>query len=221
MATVTWNVFTPAGEASGRETIDAVSCVRESRESEAELIVRARQGDNNAFYALVKPCERMIYFTALGMLRNEADAEEVAQEAILKAFKGLATFRQGSKFSTWLTQIALNEAKMRLRKDRRHLYESIDAAREDSQPVRALEEWREVPLEWLERSTLRDALRAALMSLEPKYRTVMLLRDVEHMNIADTAHALGISCACVKTRLARARMQMRALLADWRMGNAS
>src|SRR5437016_14308848 len=94
--------------------------------AETTLIRRVQNGDSDAFFDLVRPYERAVFLAALGLVRNDADAEDVAQEAVLKAFKGLAHFRGDAKFSTWLIQIAINEAKMKLRKDRRHLYESID-----------------------------------------------------------------------------------------------
>jgi hypothetical protein len=90
---------------------------------ESELIARTIQGDTESFYDLVRPYERSVFLTALSLVKQPADAEDVAQDAILKAFKNLSRFRQESKFSTWLTQITLNEAKMRLRKDRKHLYD--------------------------------------------------------------------------------------------------
>jgi DNA-directed RNA polymerase specialized sigma24 family protein len=97
--------------------------------AEVTLIRRVQDGDFDAFIELVRPYERAVFLAALSLVRNDADAEDVAQEAILKAFKNLARFRQEAKFSTWLIQIAINEAKMRLRKERRHLYESIEEGR--------------------------------------------------------------------------------------------
>ena len=98
--------------------------------TEGELLERARQGDKEAFYSLVCPCERAVYTAAVSILNNSADAEEVAQEAVLKAFANLAGFRGEAKFATWLIQIAINEARLKLRKDRRHLYESVDEQRD-------------------------------------------------------------------------------------------
>jgi RNA polymerase sigma-70 factor (ECF subfamily) len=92
--------------------------------NEAELIQRVGQGDKEAFYGLVRPYERAVYTAAILILNNPADAEEVAQEAVLKAFSHLAGFRREAKFSTWLIQITINEARSKLRRDRRHLYES-------------------------------------------------------------------------------------------------
>jgi RNA polymerase sigma-70 factor, ECF subfamily len=196
-------------------------------EIEAALIERVRGGEHEAFYDLVRPHERGIYLAALSVLNNDADAEEVVQEAILKAFKALPRFRGDARFSTWIIQITINEARMRLRKDRRHLYDSLDEPRrgedEGDYVPRDFADWREIPSEALETARLRQALRQALDSLSPKYRQVLVLRDVEHLNIAETAKLLGITEAAVKTRLLRARLIMRDALAPgfdgaWRKG---
>src|SRR5216683_7290484 len=184
--------------------------------SEAELIARVKGGDVEAFYEMVRPYERAVFLAALSLVKNDADAEEVAQEAILKAFKNLSRFRQEAKFSTWLIQIAINEAKMTLRKDRRHLYDSIEEGQmsdEGDYIPKDFADWREIPSEALEQKELREALTTALNSLPEKYRTVLVLRDVQHLSIAETAQALGITEANVKTRLSRARLQMRDALA--------
>jgi RNA polymerase sigma-70 factor, ECF subfamily len=183
---------------------------------EAELISRIKGGDVEAFYELVRPYERAVFLAALSLVQNDADAEEVAQEAILKAFKNLSRFRQEAKFSTWLIQISINEAKMKLRKARRHLYESIEEGQANDEGdyiPKDFADWREIPSEALEQKELRKALTKALDSLPEKYRTVLILRDVEHLSINDTAKVLGLSEANVKTRLSRARLQMRDALA--------
>jgi RNA polymerase sigma-70 factor (ECF subfamily) len=190
--------------------------VTKTNSGESCLIDRVLSGESECFYELVRPYERAIFLAALSLVRNEADAEDIVQEAVLKAFKGLHSFRQEAKFSTWLIQITLNEAKMRLRKDRRHLYESLDEGRcsEDGDYVpKDLADWREIPSEALEQKELREALIKALNSLPEKYRTVFVLRDVQKLSIAETVQALGISEASVKTRLSRARLKMRDTLA--------
>jgi RNA polymerase sigma-70 factor (ECF subfamily) len=196
-------------------------------DSEAVLLERVRNGEPEAFYELVRPHERGIYLAARSILNNDADAEEVVQEAILKAFKAIARFRQEAKFSTWIIQITINEARMKLRKDRRHLYDSLDEPRrgedEGDYVPRDFADWREIPSEALETARLRQALKRALESLSPKYRQVLVLRDIEHLNIAETAKLLGITEASVKTRLLRARLMMRDALAPgfdgaWRKG---
>jgi RNA polymerase sigma-70 factor, ECF subfamily len=184
--------------------------------TEVTLIQRVQNGDSDAFFDLVRPYERAVFLAALSLVKNDADAEDVAQEAILKAFKNLARFRQEAKFSTWLIQIAINEAKMRLRKDRRHLYESIEEGRlgdDGDYTPRDFADWREIPSEALEQKELRKALTKALDSLPEKYRMILILRDVQHLSINETAKILGLSEANVKTRLSRARLQMRDALA--------
>ena len=184
--------------------------------AESGLIRRVHEGNADAFCELVRPYERAVFLAALAIVKNDADAEEVAQEAVLKAFKGLSRFRQEAKFSTWLIQITINEAKMKLRKDRRHLYESIDEGQHNDEGdyvPKDFADWREIPSEALEQRELRDALTKALESLPEKYRTVLILRDVQHLSINETAKALGLSEANVKTRLSRARLQMRDALA--------
>jgi RNA polymerase sigma-70 factor (ECF subfamily) len=184
--------------------------------SEAELIRRVCQGDKEAFYCLVRPYERAVYLAAVSILNNPADAEEVAEEAVLKAFTHLAEFRAEAKFSTWLIQITINEARSRLRKDRRYLYESIDETRTDEEgdySPKDFADWREIPSEALKRDELRNALKRALATLPLKYREVFILRDIQNLSIEETAEVLGISEGNVKTRLLRARLQMRDALA--------
>ncbi len=184
--------------------------------NQAELIQRICQGDKEAFYGLVQPCERAVFTAAMSILNNPADAEEVAQEAVLKAFSNLPRFRGEAKFSTWLIQITINEARCKLRKDRRHLYESVDEQKTDEQGdcfPKDYADWREIPSEELQRKELRDALKRALDSLPSKYREVLILRDIQHLSIQETAQVLDITEGSVKTRLLRARFQMRDALA--------
>jgi len=183
---------------------------------EAVLIRRVLAGVNELFYELVQPYERAVFIAATTILGNDADAEEVAQEAVLKSFKYLARFRQEAKFSTWLIQIAMNEAKMRLRKDRRKLYDSIDQGQltdEGDYIPTDFADWRQIPSEALEQGELRAALKKAILSLAEKYRTVLILRDVQQLSIAETAKTLGITEENVKTRTSRARLQLRDALA--------
>ncbi len=146
---------------------------------ESQLIARVCEGDREAFYALVQPCERGIFAAAMSILNNPADAEEAAQEAVLKAFAAISRFRGEAKFSTWLIQITINEARLKLRKDRRHLYESTDEEKTDEQGdyfPKDYADWREIPSEALQRKELREALKRALDSLPAKYREVLILK---------------------------------------------
>ena len=193
---------------------DGVSRSDRGREEEAALIGRIQSGERELFYELIRPYERRVFVIAFTILRNEADAEDAAQDAFLKAFKYLAQFRFESRFSTWLIQVAINEARLRLRKSHLEIMRPIeDQMNEDgSYTPRDFTDWREIPSEALERKEIREKLIAALCSLAQKYREVFVLRDVEHMSIEDTAQALGISAGAVKTRLSRARLMLRDLL---------
>jgi RNA polymerase sigma-70 factor (ECF subfamily) len=184
--------------------------------AESSLIQRVLNGEIECFYDLVRPYERAIFLAAHSLVKNEADAEEIVQEAVLKAFKGLPRFRQEAKFSTWLIQITINEARMKLRKDRRYLYESIEECQrgEDGDYIpKDFADWREIPSEALEQKQLRETLMKAVNSLSENYRVVFMLRDVQQLSIAETMEVLGITEANVKTRLSRARLQLRDLLA--------
>jgi RNA polymerase sigma-70 factor (ECF subfamily) len=181
---------------------------------EAALIARIGLGETELFYDLIRPYEKRVFVIAFTILRNEADAEDAAQEAFLKAFKSLAQFRSESRFSTWLIQVAINEARLRLRRSHLQIMRPIeDHENEDgTYTPRDFTDWREIPSEVLERKEIREMLIEALGSLAAKYREVFVLRDVEHMSIEETARALGISAGSVKTRLSRARLMLRDLL---------
>jgi RNA polymerase sigma-70 factor (ECF subfamily) len=190
---------------------------------EQDLIFRVQRGESELFYELVQPYEKRVYAAALAILRNEHDAEDVAQEAMLKGFKNIRQFRAEARFSTWLIQITVNEALMRRRRERTVVMEGIDGRRsgeEDSEYApRDFADWREIPSEALERKEVRQRLGEALATLDRKYREVFVMRDVEHLNIQETAEALGITVASVKTRLSRARLMLRDLLAaGWEQG---
>src|SRR5437763_1174520 len=188
---------------------------------EQELIDRVQRGENEIFYELVRPYERRVYAAAMAILRNQTDAEDVAQEAMLKALRGIRQFRAEARFSTWLIQITVNEALMRRRRERNGVIESIDDHRDEEGEYtpRDFADWREIPSEALERKEVRQRLAEALSSLDRKYREVFVLRDMEQLNIQETADALGISIASVKTRLLRARLMLRDLLAaGWEQG---
>jgi RNA polymerase sigma-70 factor, ECF subfamily len=184
-------------------------------QAEATLIRRIRNGERELFYELVRPYERRVYAATYAILRNEADAEDAAQEAVLKAFKNFRQFRQEARFSTWLIQIAVNEARMRRRREHADVMEPIADQREEdgSYTPRDFADWREIPSESLERKEIRQKLIEALATLGEKYREVFVLRDVQQLSIEETAKALGISIASVKTRLLRARLMLRDLLA--------
>jgi len=188
---------------------------------EQDLIARVQRGEHELFYELVRPYEHRIYVAALAILRNQSDAEDAAQEALLKAFAHIRQFRAEARFSTWLIQITVNQALMRRRRERTVVMEGIDNRRDDEGDYvpRDFADWREIPSEALERKEIRQRLAEALGMLDRKYREVFMLRDMEQLNIQETAEMLGISTAAVKTRLLRARLMLRDLLAaGWEQG---
>ena len=184
---------------------------------ELTLIERVLSGEHECFYELMRPYERNIYVSAFLILQNQADAEEIAQEAVLKAFRRLNQFRGESKFGTWIVQITINEARMRRRKYRRDRYDSIEQDIADDESAtylpRDFADWREIPIETLQRVEFREALTRAILRLPEKYREVFILRDIQQMNAAEAAAALGIGEGNVRTRLVRARLMVRDELA--------
>ncbi len=183
---------------------------------ESELIRLVCTGEKQLFHALVHPCERAVFYVAFSVVGDASDAEDISQETFLKALLNLGGFRGESKFSTWLVQIAFNEARMFLRHKRGNLYESLDGGRLNEQGdyiPRDFADWRDIPSELLASKELRQALQKAIAELKPIYRTVLMLRDVQHFSVLETANILGVSSNVVKTRLLRARLQLRDALA--------
>ncbi len=190
--------------------------VAANAEFEAECIRRIQGGEKHVFHDLIRPCERAIYFLLLSLLGNEADAEDAAQETVIKVYRNLHLFRGESQFRTWVLSIARNEGLGRLRKVANRREDSLDAETDeqtgDYTPA-ILTSWREVPTEALERKELGDLLRKAIDELPAIYRNIILLRDIEEMDVRETAQALGVSEGAVKVRLHRARAMLQRTLA--------
>jgi len=178
---------------------------------EAGLIARIVAGEKEVFHELIRPYERMVYLTLFAIVKNETEAEDGAQEAVISAYRHLSSFRGDAKFSTWLTTIAINEGRKRLRKAKGAAENSIEEeeGHEGDCTPTPLTDWREIPLEALERKELRDALRVAVAELPDIYRQVFVLRDLQEQTIEETAQALGINPGAVKVRLHRARMMLQ------------
>jgi RNA polymerase sigma-70 factor, ECF subfamily len=183
---------------------------------EMEWIARILQGERDLFHELIRPYERVVYLTAVSVLRDASEAEDAAQEAMIKAYRGLGRFRGDAKFSTWLTSIVLNEARSRLRKSARVKVQSLDDAEqeEDYTPF-LVADWREIPSETLEREELAKQIERAIDGLPPSYREVFLLRDKEEMSIEEIAQVLAVKANLVKVRLFRARMMLQKQLAPY------
>jgi RNA polymerase sigma-70 factor, ECF subfamily len=189
----------------------AISDVRD----EAEMIALILAGNSQLFHELIRPYERRVYAMALSFMRNEADAEDVTQEAFLKAFRNLASFRGEAKFGTWLVSITLNEARSRIRHRDAIRIESLDEPHDEQEQASPalLRDWKEIPSEALERKEIRVLLHKAVTALPLIYREVFQLRDIEQMSVNEAAEALGITISSVKVRLHRARMMLQKTLA--------
>lgn len=178
---------------------------------ESALVARARQGDSVAFNELVNKYSRKIFRLAKHITQNDEDAEDVLQETFLKAFGHLGDFQGQSKFYTWIVRIAVNESLMKLRKRKSDrtvpLDEPVDTG-EDT-VVREIAVWEDNPEKQYSQEELAKILDEAVQSLRPAFRTVFVLRDIEELSTEETAESLGISIPAVKSRLLRARLQLR------------
>lgn len=178
---------------------------------ELALVNQARTGDSSAFSELVRRYERKIYRLAKNITQNDEDAEDVLQETFIKAYENLDRFQGNSKFYTWLVRIGVNESLMRLRKRKSDrtvpLDEPVDTG--EDPVVREIAVWGEDPENKYSQEELRRILDEAIQSLRPAFRTVFTLRDIEEMSTEETAEALNLSIPAVKSRLLRARLQLR------------
>jgi RNA polymerase sigma-70 factor, ECF subfamily len=188
-----------------------LGAAQQRQSDEASLIAGILAGDTQLYHDLIRPYERTVFMSALSVLKNEADAEEVTQEAFLKAFRSISTFRAESKFGTWLISIVLNEARARLRCQAIIPMQSIDDTSGEGTGISPalLRDWREIPLEAVELKQIREMLQEAVFNLPDIYRQVFLLRDVEELSVAETSEFLEISISSVKVRLHRARLLLQ------------
>jgi RNA polymerase sigma-70 factor (ECF subfamily) len=187
------------------------SKVGEPVSDESVLVNAARNGDVGAFEQLVRRYDRNVFRIAQHITQNREDAEDVVQDAFLKAFQNLGQFQGQSKFYTWLVRIAVNEALMRLRRRRPERTVSLDEdvkTEEDSIP-REVADWSPNPEQLYSQAELKDILSKTIQGLSPGFRTVFVLRDVEALSTEETAEALNLSIPAVKSRLLRARLQLR------------
>lgn len=200
-----------ADRASLAKTMPALETETGEVHPDVALVERAKGGDAAAFETLVRQYERQIFRVAQHITQNREDAEDIAQDAFLKAYEKLEQFQGNSKFSTWLTRIAVNESLMRLRKRKTSKTVSMDqdVQTEDGAIPRDFAEWRPNPEQSYGQDELAEILRKAIGGLPPGFRTVFTLRDIEHLSTEETAEALGLSVPAVKSRLLRARLQLR------------
>ena len=174
------------------------------------LVAAAKGGDISAFDTLVNRYERKIFRLTQNITQNREDAEDAMQEAFLKAYEHLGDFAGNSRFYTWLVRIAVNQALMKLRRRRPNIVsldEEIDTG-EDMMP-REIEDWGPSPAERYEQTEMGEILSKVIGDLDPPFRIVFQLRDIEQLSTEETAEALGLSVPAVKSRLLRARLKLR------------
>ena len=178
---------------------------------ESVVVAQAKAGDQNAFSELVNRYERKIYRLAKNITRNDEDAEDVLQDAFLKAYTHLDNFKGDSKFYTWIVRIAVNEALMRLRKRKTDRSVPLDEPVElgEETVTREIAVWDDNPEQRYSQEEWRRILDEAVDGLKPDFRTVFVLRDIEELSTEETAETLGISVPAVKSRLLRARLALR------------
>jgi RNA polymerase sigma-70 factor (ECF subfamily) len=179
------------------------------------MIAAILGGEIQLYHELICPYERSVYVMALSYMKIEADAEDVAQEAFVRAFRKLSSFRAESKFSTWLISITINQARTRLRRQAPVRMIPLDQLPDEGKAISPalLRDWREIPSEAVEREEVRKLIQQAVETLPDIYREVFLLRDAEELTINETAEVLNISIPSVKVRLHRARMMLQKHLA--------
>lgn len=182
-------------------------------DNEAQLVAAAKAGDVSAFETLVNRYERKIFRLAQNITQSREDAEDVMQEAFLKSFEHLGEFQGNSRFYTWLVRIAVNQALMKLRK-RRPNQVSLDEEKDTGEDLipREVEDWGPTPEERFEQTELRRILSTVIAELDPSFRVVFQLRDIDELSTEETAETLGLSVPAVKSRLLRARLKLRTKL---------
>jgi RNA polymerase sigma-70 factor (ECF subfamily) len=196
----------------------SATTVRHALEIDEDLVLvhAAKEGDTSAFEQLIKRHTSTVFRVAMHITSSREDAEDIVQDAFLKAFRNLQHFEERARFSTWLTRIAVNEALIKLRRSRRALTTSIDEETDDGGALAdRVADWRPNPEQLYSTAELRAILQHALASLPDSYRVVFFLRDVEGLSIAETAEMLGLCVSNVKARLFRARLKLRKHLSHY------
>ena len=180
-------------------------------DDELDLVSRSREGDSAAFSTLLRRYEAKIFRLAMNITQNREDAEDVLQEAFFKAYEHLDQFQGNSKFYTWIVRIAVNQALMKLRKRKSDRSVSLDEQIDTGEDmvVREIATWDPDPEKRYSQEELNTILTQAIEELAPIYRTVFTLRDVDGLSTEETAEALELSVPAVKSRLLRARLQLR------------
>lgn len=181
-------------------------------EGEAVLVDRAKAGDRDAFEELVRRHAERLYAVVLRFVADREEAQEVTQEAFLRAWRGIARFEGRSRFFTWLYRIGINEAKRRASRQ-----PPVPVASLEDEPVPEAPDWSEAPETRSEQGDLRRVLEQAIRSLPIEYRAPIVLRDVEGLSTREAAEVMDLGEAAFKSRLHRARLAVRRALDQYFM----
>jgi RNA polymerase sigma-70 factor, ECF subfamily len=179
-------------------------------EREAVLVERAKAGDRDAFEELVRRHAERLYAVVLRFVADAEEAQEVTQDAFLRAWRGIARFEGRSLFFTWLYRIGINEAKRRVRRQ-----PAVPVASLDDEPVPDAPDWSEAPETRSELGDLRRVLEEAIRSLPVEYRATIVLRDIEGLTTREAAEIMDVGEAAFKSRLHRARLAVRRAVDDY------
>lgn len=206
---------------SDRTPSTAASTSTRPVDDESTLVTAAKAGDIRSFEVLVHRYEGRIYRLTYNITQNREDAEDATQDAFLKSYQHLPNFQGDSRFYTWLVRIAVNEALMKLRR-RRPNQTSLDEAIKTDEDIlpREIEDWGPKPDQRFEQTELQNILARSIAQLDPPYRIVFQLRDIEELSTEETAQLLGLSVPAVKSRLLRARLKLRHILDQQFRGGA-
>jgi RNA polymerase sigma-70 factor (ECF subfamily) len=203
-------MFGPLPAGARAAGLDAASRAIPAANDEDTIVAAAKAGDLGAFEKLVDRYSGRILRLARNLTRTGGDAEDVVQDAFLKAFQHLSSFRGDSRFYTWLVRIAMNEFFMKNRKRRPGLV-SLDEPLDTDEGLlpREFEDWGPTPEERYSQTELREILAEAIAELGESNRVIFHLRDVEGFSTEETANILSVSIPTVKSRLLRARLKLR------------
>jgi RNA polymerase sigma-70 factor (ECF subfamily) len=203
-------MFAQAWEIDGGLARVIVPRMRPAPAKEEDLLVdRARAGDRSAFEELVRQHADRLHAVVLRFVADREAAQEVTQEAFLRAWRSIGRFQGRSRFFTWLYRIGINEAK------RRAAREPTDVASLDDEPIPEAPDWSEAPQARLEQSDLRRVLEDAIRRLPIEYRAPVILRDVEGLSTREAAEVMELGEAAFKSRLHRARLALRRALDEY------
>jgi RNA polymerase sigma-70 factor, ECF subfamily len=196
---------------------EQVDTNQKANNDDLALVHASKGGDVAAFEELVKRYDRKLFRIAQHLTHNREDAQDIVQDAFLKAFQHLAQFREDAKFSTWLIRIAFNQSMMTLRKRRtsRELPIDSDPGSEDKGHPIEIADWVPNPEELYNSAELQEILRKTLKKLSPGLRAVFILRDIEGLSLEQTAEVLDLRLPAIKARSRRARLQLRERLSRY------